>query len=336
MLVYPRFAGFSAVSGSKEAKLEDEATVAGDVGSHKKVDMKKKSVVTGEVVSVTGKADVGDDGQVGGNVNAGDEVKLKKRAVVSQSVISGDDIKLEHDSKILVDATAAGEVTLKSGASVAGSTNAPVTVSPLPDNPLPILSIQAGGSNETINENATVPLPPGSYGDVKVKKKGTLQLENGTYIFKKLVVEDRGTIEMNVTGGPILIKVEKDVDLKKETSMVAVGAAPASSGAEDILFQVAGSRVKLGKDGSYLGTFLAPEGHMDLKDDATLDGAMFGEKVHLKKRSKITGNPALGLLLIASAEWQGFFNYNEVLPLLAEETYDGEESVDQKLERFDS
>ena len=65
--------------------------------------------------------------------------------------------------------------------------------------------------------------------------------------------------------------------------------------ARDVLFRVAGDSLELGKQGSYLGTFLAPNGKVKLEDDATLVGALYGKGVTLGKRVGITGMPARDL-----------------------------------------
>jgi hypothetical protein len=63
--------------------------------------------------------------------------------------------------------------------------------------------------------------------------------------------------------------------------------------AADILFRVEGSDVKLGKDGIFLGTFIAPEAHIDLLEGATLTGALYGRKVQIKLKAVVIGEPAL-------------------------------------------
>lgn len=75
----------------------------------------------------------------------------------------------------------------------------------------------------------------------------------------------------------------------------------------DILFRVAGSKVDLGKEGFFLGTFIAPRGDVELGERATLYGALYGEKVEFKKGALIVGVPARDLFarLFVSTETGG-------------------------------
>ena len=76
-----------------------------------------------------------------------------------------------------------------------------------------------------------------------------------------------------------------------------VQMAIVSGSAQEVLFRVQGHHVHLHKDGTYLGTFLAPDAHIDLGEGATLTGALYGKKVHIKKRVSVTGQPALDLFM---------------------------------------
>jgi len=134
-------------------------------------------------------------------------------------------------------------------------------------------------------------LAPGDYGKLKVEDGAALTLEAGSYTFKEIDVHKNATIAFDLGGGQVVIDVEKKVDLKEDVVMTVSGGA-----ARDILFRAAGKDVKLGKGGIFLGTFIAPEAHIDLHEDAVLTGALYGEKVHLKKHSVVNPDPALALI----------------------------------------
>ena len=95
----------------------------------------------------------------------------------------------------------------------------------------------------------------------------------------------------DIGSGPILFDVEQDVDLKDGVVMYSTGDA------RDILFRVAGKRIRLHKKGAYSGTFVAPRAHIDLDDRATLTGSLYGDKVHLIKDSVLNGQSAIRLFL---------------------------------------
>jgi hypothetical protein len=51
--------------------------------------------------------------------------------------------------------------------------------------------------------------------------------------------------------------------------------------------------VALGKSGAYR----APNALIEMGQGATLQGALYGQKVHLKKLASVTGQPALDLFV---------------------------------------
>jgi len=71
----------------------------------------------------------------------------------------------------------------------------------------------------------------------------------------------------------------------------------ATGDAVGILFRVGGQNVHLHKGGVYLGTFLAPDANVVLHDDAALTGALYGKRVDVMQRARITGRPALELFI---------------------------------------
>ena len=91
----------------------------------------------------------------------------------------------------------------------------------------------------------------------------------------------------------MLINVEKKVDFKEGVEMKVNGGD-----ASDILLSIAGSNVKLGKNGIFLGTFLAPDAHIDVHEGAVVTGALHAEKVQMKKESVLHSDPALGLFIV--------------------------------------
>ena len=58
-----------------------------------------------------------------------------------------------------------------------------------------------------------------------------------------------------------------------------------------------GLPIKLGKDGTFLGTFIAPNAHIDQHEGATLTGALYGRKAQIKLNAIVTADPALSLFI---------------------------------------
>ena len=61
--------------------------------------------------------------------------------------------------------------------------------------------------------------------------------------------------------------------------------------------RVAGSDVKLGAGGTFIGTFIAPDAHIDMYEDAMLEGTLYGGKVHIKKGARVMYERALDLFI---------------------------------------
>ena len=124
-----------------------------------------------------------------------------------------------------------------------------------------------------------------------MKDGGTLGLSSGSYVFEEIKGKKNAVLSFDVSGGPIIIEVEKKIDLQKETLMTSTG--PAS----EILFLVAGDKVTLHKDGTYLGTFVAPHADIELDEGSTFTGALYGDKVKVKKDTSLSGAPAVALFV---------------------------------------
>ena len=86
--------------------------------------------------------------------------------------------------------------------------------------------------------------------------------------------------------------VASDVVLQEGVVMVT---DPGS--ASEVMFRVAGGSVQLGKNGIFLGTFIAPDAHIDIHEDATLTGMLYGSKIQIKKNVSLAADPALSLFI---------------------------------------
>ena len=320
--VIPRFASIVGLVGCNEVKVDKDSTINGSIGSQRKVEIKKDVHVTGDIIAVEEKAKIDKDSQVDGNIDAGDDIEVDQDGVIGGNVTSGEDIKLKKNASVGGDATAAGEVNLASGASVGGTITEDAAVPALPEIPLPTLSINAGGADVEVDDGETLVLAPGSYGELEADKTSTLILSAGEYAFEKLEVSEGSTIHFDLSGGSVIINVVEEFELDKEVQMTAAGGDASS-----ILVQVQDDDVILKKEGTYLGTFLAPAGTIKLEKESTLTGMLVGEKVEIKEGCVVNGVVALDLLIEASAGWDGLL----VLPLVGsgsiafqvwEESYD--------------
>ncbi len=187
--------------------------------------------------------------------------------------------------------TASAEVKLENGASVSGTIteNAPPPV--ILTTTGVTVDVNPGTQPIVIEKNATLTLAPGNYGKLDAKEGTTLNLSAGHYVFEEFKIEKFGTINLDLTNGTILIDVEKKIEMKEGVEMVLQAGS-----VEDVLIRLEENDLKLEKNGIYLGTFLAPNADIQLEENSSLHGALYGKKVEIKKESTLTGQPAIDLI----------------------------------------
>ena len=242
------------------------------LGSHDKVKISKDANISGNATSIN------------------DNVELDDNIFFDGSVSSGHDVKLNRGATVTGDVTAANKVSLKQNASIQGTISANTGVAP--DEPVLSVSfdVTPGTADVTLEENQTLILTAGSYGQLTVKKNAHLTLESGQYAFLKVVVEDNATVHLDQSGGAIQIDVADTLVMGKGMQMTS------TAGAENILFRVMG-HIELLENGSFMGTFLgSASSDVKLERDATLIGALFGKTIEVKDRVQMTGAPALDLI----------------------------------------
>ena len=289
------FAAFGVFAQSDDVKLDDGGTVEGSVGSQDKVEAHKDSLIAGDLLSIAGKTHIHESARVLGSVNCGGDVDLDKLAVVGRDIACGDDVMLKKDSLVQGDVTAADKVDLQKGATVLGTIAEEAEYQGFPEITFVELALEAGGDDVKVKKGCTLDLEPGAYGKLDVDKDATLRLVSGCYTFSSISVDKDACIDMDLTAGSLVVDVVEDVDMKEGVTMSASYAAGGSAG--DILFLVQGKHVSLGAHGTFLGTFLGPDAAIDLLDESSLTGALYGKTVHLHKRSHVMANQALNLLI---------------------------------------
>jgi len=159
------------------------------------------------------------------NVGSASEVKIKKQALVQGNVIAGGDVELEKQATVEGDVTAAGVVDLKRGATVTGAIEQGASVPPITT---VVLSMTAGGPEVKIKKDGDLTLDPGSYGNLRVGQGATLNLVSGEYAFTEIEVEKGATINLNLGDGWMVIKVVGDMTVHKEVQMRVVGSGSAA------------------------------------------------------------------------------------------------------------
>ncbi|MGD8966966.1 MAG: PKD domain-containing protein [Anaerolineae bacterium] len=267
----------------------------GGVGSRGGVDVKDRGDIQGILLSLTGKIDVGKDTRVSGSLTAGHDVKVDQRSQIHDSITSGRRVEVMRDAWVSGHIAAADRVKVDPSATVMGTLDEFATVPPIPDITWLQFSFEPGTEKVTVEKDTSLTLDPGAYKDVKVKQGSTLVLSGqdpySEYVFRKLEIEKDAILQLDLQNGPIVIDVAENLGFKDNVQVQIVSAGHT----RDILFRVAGKKVDLGKEGTYLGTYLAPKAKVKLGEDSLLFGALYGKKVDIGKRVGITGMPARDL-----------------------------------------
>jgi choice-of-anchor A domain-containing protein len=250
------------------------------------------------LLSLTGRIDVGKDADVSGELTAGYDVKVDQRSRIYDHINSGHRVEVKRDAWVGGDITAVDRVRVEAGATVTGTVSEFAGVSPIPGVTSVQFSFEPGTEKVTVEKGANLSRSPEAYGDVKVKQGATLILSGqqpyGQYVFETFQMEKDTQLRFDLANGPVVIDVAENLAFKDGVRLQIVGAGDARG----VLFRVAGDKVDLKKEGSYLGTFLAPEAEVVLREDAVLYGALYGKRVDIGQRVGITGMPARDLFAL--------------------------------------
>merc|ERR1712065_2135 len=170
------------------------------------------------------------------------------------------------------------------------------------DLPLPVLDLAAGTSNKTAQKNKTKSVAPGLYGNLRAKQGGTINLSSGRYGFKSIKLGKDSTLNLDVSGGAIIVDVTGALNAAAKNTKIVVSGGPANQ----VLFQIQGSQVHFGNDSEAAGTYLASNAHIQVGNGSTVEGALCGNKVSIKNGSVVNGDVATSLLSIVATEWLGW------------------------------
>ena len=233
---------------------------------------------TGDGVTVGIKAQILD-----GTVGSNGEVHLHLKSKVG-GVLAGGDVTVGMKASA-GDISVRGSVTVKRKATTGAITEgASVPTIVLPDvNADP----EVGNDivrNQLDTKDGALTLAPGRYGQLDSALHDHIILQGGTYDFSEFNLDRKSRLTVDLTNGePLVVRVAGDVNLGIKVRMEAIGGD-----ASDIIFLVGGSKVWLGLNGTYLGTFVAPLGQVIVGIKADLTGAAWGASVWAKKSSTVT------------------------------------------------
>jgi cytoskeletal protein CcmA (bactofilin family) len=204
-----------------------------------------------------------------GNVTASDDIFIKKRNKIIGTV-QGDDVENKG--------TVTGGVTENAGIAKV---------------PLPVLaSIEPGDDDVTVKKGKTLTLDPGDYEDVKVEKKGTLNLKSGTYNLECLNLGEKAMLVIDLSSGdPIILNVDEEVIFGKNVVMILTPSTASTTlltincdedDDSDKDFdddEDDTDRVIIGEGARVFGNIIAPETMVVLDKKSLFKGAICAENI---------------------------------------------------------
>ncbi len=191
-----------------------------------------------------------------GNITAVNEFKLRKRNLVEGDVAAGD---LDMSSKAVVTGTA--------------EDNASVTVVPLPV----LTPFAANNDDREVDKDETLALAPGTYGDLEVNKRSTVQLthdgNSGEYFFGTADFGKKTVLEIDVSSGPVVINVVDEFEFGGGSKMVLL-----PNGEDDselvTLNYLGDKKVDIDEEVDFFATIVAPAAEVSFGEDSFFRGAI--------------------------------------------------------------
>ncbi len=248
----------------------------------------------------SGSVNLGNGSQVTGNIHSGGSVTTNQGVKVSGDVIATGNISLAQNNQIGGVVHAGGNASLGNNTTVGGTASAGGTVAlgnnastggvingaaaPTPLSPASIVMpsanvFSAGGTNYSYNNNQQLALSEGTYGAVSFKNNGKLTLTSGVYYFDSFNFGNNGLLELDLTGGDILINIVGNLTGGNNFDIALIGGDPF-----DVLFEIHGN-VKVDQNSDWYGTIFAPNSTVEFGQNATITGAIYGDIIKIDQKS---------------------------------------------------
>ncbi len=214
-----------------------------------------------------------------GDIHSNDKIDFKKGnpSTHSGNLTAKKDIKIDKDNTIDGDATAGGKVDVKKDATINGTITENANVDIVA---LPTISFGAGGNDVKVPDGGSQSLTPGSYGKVKVEKRGTLILTDGDYFFEELDLKDDATLSVSISKEPVVINTVNKLHFHKRTQVIISSWSPNTS--ELVTFNSM-KKVELFEGSRVLGTIIAPEDEVKIKKSVFFKGSICAKEITVNK-----------------------------------------------------
>ncbi|MCG3118128.1 MAG: hypothetical protein ALAOOOJD_00267 [bacterium] len=188
-------------------------------------------------------------------------------------------IAIDKENTISGDVTAGGVASIASGSTVTGTVTSNASVTPIP---ITAPSFSAGGQSFNIPKSGKLTLSPGSYNKVTMAKFSKLNLSSGEYFFNQLIVANDVVINMNVSGGKIVINVVSKATFDKDTEFrVTPGGESASD--QIALNSLQAADLAFGAQSYVLGCITAPNAKVVLGNNTQFRGSIIAKYITIER-----------------------------------------------------
>lgn len=176
----------------------------------------------------------------------------------------------------------------------------------------------AGVEPISVNLDESVILPPGNYGTFYANARSKVTLSSGSYTFQSFFTEPDVQFTFDMTSGPVSIAVAGNVRFGDRNRFAIIGGSP-----NEISWNIAGSSVKLGTDGLYFGSIIAPFAYVDIPSRSHLVGGVYANKFKIEPQSTVSQQPRIDEISHSEEHFGPFFEpgvyrYRSVLPMTTE------------------
>ena len=237
---------------------------------------------------------LGADSKIYGNADVSSECNLR-----AKSLITGD-LRYKNPCNTQTGATAASTKQV--------SLEKPTLASP---------TLAFSDSAKAVNISKSETLPPGEYGNLSAKKRAKIKFTSGLYKFQSIHTDPNVELSFDLTSGPITIDVASDVHFGNKCLFAINGGNPS-----EITWNIAGKSIKMGTDGLYFGTIVAPNASVSIESRAHVVGSIYANKLTVAPKSTISREPRAEEISHSEEHFGPFFepntfHYRSVLPTTA-------------------
>lgn len=237
---------------------------------------------------------LGADSKIYGNADVSSECNLR-----AKSLITGD-LRYKNPCNTQTGATAASTKQV--------SLEKPPLASP---------TLAFSDSAKPVNISKSETLPPGEYGNLSAKKRAKIKFTSGLYKFQSIHTDPNVQLSFDLTTGPVTIDVASDVHFGNKCLFAINGGNPS-----EITWNIAGKSIKMGTDGLYFGTIVAPNASVIIESRTNLVGSIYANKLTVAPKSTISREPRAEEISHSEEHFGPFFepntfHYRSVLPTTA-------------------